>query len=420
MDYTIYRMEYYNLHVIKTNKFKTISTKVIFKTELKKENMAIRNVLVNVLLDSSKKYKTRRELEIKSEELYGVSLECSNIGSGKYGLTTFSEIFLNEKYTEKGLNKDSFNFLFDIILDPNVKDGLFNKDSFNVAKRIAKEEILSEKDNPTRYANKRLLQIMNEDSPSAFPTKGELKDLRKITNRKLYKYYLDLINNSIVDIVVIGDVDPSEIKEIFDNKMKYKKNKINSDSHYIIDKLLKNTPAYIKEKLPVNQSQLCMGFKFDDLSDFELKYVLNVYSFILGGSGDSKLFQNVREKNSLCYHISSSYAVLNGILKVGAGIDKKEADRVIELVKEEIKNMEKGDFSNDDLNKAKKIYISSCLEMLDSPNSIMNLYISKEYLNSDLIEDKIKKIEKVTIDDVKKLASKIHLDTIFLLEGDDK
>jgi len=163
-----------------------------------------------------------------------------------------------------------------------------------------------------------------------------------------------------------------------------------------------------------------MGFKFDDLSDFELKYVLNVYSFILGGSGDSKLFQNVREKNSLCYHISSSYAVLNGILKVGAGIDKKEADRVIELVKEEIKNMEKGDFSNDDLNKAKKIYISSCLEMLDSPNSIMNLYISKEYLNSDLIEDKIKKIEKVTIDDVKKLASKIHLDTIFLLEGDDK
>ena len=63
-------------------------------------------------------------------------------------------------------------------------------------------------------------------------------------------------------------------------------------------------------------------------------------------------------------------------------------------------------------------YINSLKELEDSPNSLLGLYAGIEYLKSDTLEDRFIKINKVTIQDVVRLASKIHLDTIFLLEGD--
>lgn len=418
MDYTLFRMEYYNLHIIKTDKFKTVSTKVVFKKELEEKEMTLRNMLINILLQSNKKYKTRREMEIESENLYGITLGSENIKSGKYGLTIFSETFLNEKYTEKGMNKRSLNFLLDIIFEADISDFKFNKDSYNISKRIVKDEIKSIKDNPNSYAKLKLYKLINKNNPLSFYNKGSLEELRKITNKKLYKFYLDLINNSIVDIFIIGDVDIEEVKKIFDTKMKYKKSKIEDGSHYLIEYPSNNIIKREEEVLNINQSCLYMGFTFDDLSEFELKYVLNIYSFILGGGGESLLFSSVREENSLCYYINSSYIILSRLLIINAGIESSKADMVIELVKEALEKMKKC-IKQSDLDKAKKTYKSSCLEMYDSPNSILNLYISMEYLKSDSIDDKIKNIDKVTIDDVISLANKIHLEAIFLLKGEE-
>ena len=80
--------------------------------------------------------------------------------------------------------------------------------------------------------------------------------------------------------------------------------------------------------------------------------------------------------------------------------------------------MKKGKFNNDDIIKAKVTYINSLKELEDNPNSVLGLYAGIEYLKSDTLEDRLIKINKVTIQDVVRLASKIHLDTVFLLEGD--
>ena len=80
--------------------------------------------------------------------------------------------------------------------------------------------------------------------------------------------------------------------------------------------------------------------------------------------------------------------------------------------------MKKGKFSDDDIIKAKITYINSLKELEDSPDSLLSLYSGIEYLNSDKLEQRLIKINKVTKANVVKLASKIHLDTIYLLEGD--
>ena len=154
------------------------------------------------------------------------------------------------------------------------------------------------------------------------------------------------------------------------------------------------------------------------MTDFELRYVLNVYSYILGGGPDSKLFKTVREKNSLCYYISSSSQPLNSILTISAGINKKDFNKTLNLIKKEFLNMRKGKFEDDDIIKAKITYINSLKELEDSPQSLLSLYAGMEYLNSDDLDQRFIKINKVTKSNVIKLASKIHLDTIYLLEGE--
>ena len=135
-------------------------------------------------------------------------------------------------------------------------------------------------------------------------------------------------------------------------------------------------------------------------------------------SNSSKLFKTVREENSLCYYISSVGQPLNSILTINAGINASDFKNALSLIKKEVYNMKKGKFSDEDIIKGKITYINSLKELEDSEQSLISLYAGIEYLNSDDIPTRFNKINRVTKSDVVKLANKIHLDTVYLLEGD--
>ena len=413
----------YNLHVIKTTKFKTITVQINFKRKLIKEEITYRNMIVNMLCESTSDYPTKRLMTIATEDLYNLYYKGTNYISGKYNVMNFSATFLNEDYTEKGMLDKSINFLADLIFKPNIdKRGnqiSFNEENFIQSYNLLKDNIVSQKENPDYYARVRMLENMEPDSYISYRALGYLDDLETITSRKLYQYYKSMLNSDIIDVFVIGNVNERHINKIIENNLrKIKTLKKPSESHFIIPKKARFIPKTIKEHQKINQSKLMMGYKIDKMTNFELRYVLSVYSYILGGGPDSKLFKTVREENSLCYYISSTSQPLTSILTINAGINKKDFKKALTLIKKEIHNMRKGKFTDDDIIKAKITYINSLRELEDSSGSLLNLYAGIEYLHSDTLEDRFKRINKVTREDVTKLASKIHLDTIYLLEGE--
>ena len=419
MKYTKIKNSCYNIHVIKTDKFKTITIQVNFKREVVKEEITARNMIVNMLCESNSIYKTQRELEIATEELYNLYYNSTNYMSGKYNVMALEFTFLNEKYTEKGMLNKSIDFIHNIIFKPNVKDDEFDLDSYNISYNVLKDKIGSIKENPNYYARVRMLEELENNSYISYRSVGYMEDLDNLDNKKLYDYYKSILDSDIVDIFVIGDVNANQIEKAINEKFKdINKSRESSDSHFITPKKYRKIIKKVKEKQHINQSKLLIGCKIDNMTDFELRYVLNVYSFILGGSPDSKLFKNVREKHSLCYHISSTAHPIYSLLTINAGINKKDYKKTLRLIKKEIKNMKNGKFSNDDIIKAKITYINSLKELEDNPSSILGLYSGIEYLNSDTIDDRLLKINKVTLNDVKTLATKIHMDTVYLLEGD--
>lgn len=415
MKYTKYNMNGYSLHVIETNKFKTININLNIKRIAKENEITLRKVLVNTLFDSCKKYPTRKELEIYSEELYGLGMSMLNVKSGKCNILSLRETFLNDKYTIESILEKGISLLNEIIFNPNVTKNEFNKKSFEIAKRITKNEIESVKDNPPYYGNISLFKAINSKNPISFTP--NLEDLEKITRKNLYEYYLDIIDNDQIDIFIIGNIDSLKVKEIFEKIFKIKDRKITKMNHYILENK-QGDGKLIKEKLPINQAQIVIGYNFDSLTKFENVYVLNLLSFILGGSADSKLFKIVREKESLCYSINSTYNVLAGLLIISAGIDSANYELTNKLINEQIEEIKRGKISDLEIENGKKIYKNSCLELFDSPNSLIGMYVSKEYIDSDLYEDKIKNIDKVTKKDIITLINKMHLNKIILLEGE--
>lgn len=419
MNYTTFDMGSYHIHVIKTDHFKSVNVRINFKRPIKKEEITIRNFLNDILLESSKKYQNRREIVIETENLYNLSFRNSTVLSGNYIISMLNAAFLNEQYTEPGMLKKSMAFLMELLFHPNIKNNQFDQKSFELVYKALEEEIISAKDNPTHYAMLRMMEEMDAKLPLSFAGEGYIEDLKKITPTNLYEYYKSMIHSDIIDIFVCGNVDPNEIKQIFSDSFKINTLKRKQGSHYLTHNKIRMRAKSVKEKKDTKQSKLVMGCKVGALKKQDRIYAGYIYNLILGASPDSKLFREVREKNSLCYSVSSRYQNLNSVLTIQAGIDKENYKKTVSLIKKQMKDIAQGKFSEEDIEKAKVIYVSGCQGLFDSPASINSTYISYVYLDADPVEERIENISKVTREDVIHFAKHVHLDTIFLLEGEN-
>lgn len=417
MEYIRYELGAYNLNVIKTNNFKTVRVEVKFRNVVKKEEITLRNLLKMVLIESTKKFDTERKFVIESEELYDLKLSSTTSRVGNFTTLSFNLTFLNEEYTEKGLHNKSLDFLMEVLFNPNVSNNKFDSLSFNNCVNKLEKSIMGRKDNKTKYSIFALLQHMG-DYAYSYDQYGYLSDLKNIDEAKLYEYYKKVLMNDLVDVYVIGNVDSNEIKEYFINNFKinsFKKEKMN----VLIDEVLPRKRVKVfKEDDDVNQTKIAIGLRFNDVSEYERKYVLYVYNEILGGSGNSLLFDTVREKNSLAYYINSIAQGYDNLLIIYTGIDKDRVDLGLKLIKKTIKDIEKGKFTSDMFNNAINMITSSLKLSLETQPSVINNYYAMNILNSDDINTRISKFEKVTKEDVINFSKKIKMDTIFLLEGD--
>lgn len=417
MEYIKYELGAYNLNVIKTNNFKTVRVEVKFRNVVKKEEITLRNLLKMVLIESTKKFDTERKFVIESEELYDLKLSSTTSRVGNFTTLSFNLTFLNEEYTEKGLHNKSLDFLMEVLFNPNVSNNKFDSLSFNNCVNKLEKSIMGRKDNKTKYSIFALLQHMG-DYAYSYDQYGYLSDLKNIDEAKLYEYYKKVLINDLVDVYVIGNVDSNEIREYFINNFKinsFKKEKMN----VLIDEVLPRKRVKVfKEEDDVNQTKIAIGLRFNDVSEYERKYVLYVYNEILGGSGNSLLFDTVREKNSLAYYINSIAQGYDNLLIIYTGIDKDRVDLGLKLIKKTIKDIEKGKFTSDMFNNAINMITSSLKLSLETQPSVINNYYAMNILNSDDINTRISKFEKVTKEDVINFSKKIKMDTIFLLEGD--
>ncbi len=417
MEYIKKEFAAYNVHIIKTKTFKTVTVEVDFLRKVKKEEITMRNFLGDILLQSTEDYPTKRLLSKEACKLYNLSINTGSSRIGNFLNLNFTLQYLNEKYTETGMQNKSLQFFFDTLFKPNIKDEKFDLKSFNIVKEGIKSDIKSIKDNMTKYGIIKLLSKMGEKEPYSYHGYGYMEDLEEITPDNLYEYYKEVLRSDKVDIFIVGDVDEEEILNFIKDNFKINTVKKDIGNIVIEHEKIRGRMAKITEEENISQSKLNIGCKLKGLNDFERKYVMLLYNEILGGSTESKLFKNVREKNSLAYYITSGLKIYDNILMIYSGINKSEFEKALNIIKREMTKMKKGNITDSEFENAKKTILASYDTIEDSPKRIIGLYYSKELGNGEDIEGKIENVNKVTKEEVIKIASKVKIDTVYLMYG---
>ena len=406
MNYEYLNMGAYNLHIIHTNKFKTITVEVDFRRKVNKDEITKRNLLKSILLYSTKEYPDERKL---------ISF---NMRIGNYANLSFRAKFLNEKYTSKELNKESINFLMDVLFNPDIEEKSFNEAYLTKCKNKLERSIKSLKDNKLKYTLFKLLET-TEDKPYSYNSYGYIEDLKKINGKNLYEYYKQVINNDMIDIFVVGEVDTIKVKEIFKEYFKTNTFKKNINEVTVKELEINKKVKFYEEIDEVNQTQLTLLCNLKSITDFERKYTLPVYSEMLGGSSNSLLFDTVREKNSYAYYINSNAKSYDNILMIYSGIENGNDKEVYKLIKKVLQNVSKGNFTKENLEDAKSTLISAINASKDSQAGIINTYYASVLVGAKDFEERIENINKITKENIIDLAKKVHIHTVYTLKGEN-
>lgn len=417
MEYIKKDLGSYKLHLIKTDKFKSITVKVSFHRVIKKNEITIRNILSDMFMQSSKKYSSKRELTIKAQDLYAAGLRTTNSRLGNYINTDFYLTVLNDKYTEDGNFASSLEFLSEIMFNPDVENGKFNEEKLDIVKSTCRSALNSIKEDASNYSLVRMAEAFGEGEPISYRMMGYLEDLDNITGTSLYEFYLDMIKNDFVDIFVIGDISIKETTDLIKMYFKFDILKKLKMPFMVEEKKPRRSKLVFNEEIDNTQSKLAIGCRINGLSEYERNYPLTLFNVIFGGCSDSKLFKEVREENSLCYTIYSITNKLDNVLLIRAGIDKENYKKTVSLIEKNLKDMCNGKFDETDILMAKEYYNTALEEIEDSQSKIINNYLMMELINTDDIDVKREKMSKVTKSEIVKVAKKVTIDTIFCLEG---
>lgn len=403
------------LHNINTEKFKTNLCAVFLTFPLEYENATKDTLIALMLKRGSKNLKTREEITSKLAELYGAEFESGIEKSGDNHVLKFYLESLNEEYLPKkeDLLKQSINVLLDIVFNPNINNDEFNDEYLNQEKNNLEQIINSKIDNKAMYALNRTIEEMYKGKPYGVYKYGYVEQLKDITAKNLYEYYKKLIDTCKIDIFISGkninieDIKENPIiKELKERKNNYIKQGLGSNE---------NNEKVVEEKMDIAQGKLVIGIDLK-LKEESLRYAVQVYNTILGGSASSKLFKNVREKASLAYTVSSNYMKLKSNIFIRAGIEIENYDKTLEIIKEQLKDMEESNFSEEDIIQAKRTILSSINNIEEEQDIELSYYYGQELSEKMMtIEEYKNNIEKVTREEINNVAKSLSINTIYFL-----
>lgn len=410
-----------NLKVIPSDKFKTTQITIRFLAPLTRNNINQRSLLAKILENSSQKYPTPKELNEILAELYGATFSVDVRRRGQVHELSFNIRVINDKYInmDNDIIMHAFAFLKEVIFNPVLEGHKFNLSIVSREKQQLIKNIASIKDDKQDYALIQLQDLYFEDKSQEIPIFGSEDEIESITADDLYHVYQDMIYNDLVSIIVVGDTKEKQIEQYV--KLLNFADRNNKQLNYKYVQSVRPDYTINVDQENLAQSKLAMAYNtsiyFGDLS----YYSLLVFNGLFGGFPHSKLFMNIREKESLAYYASSMLDNYRGYLIVQSGIAKENKDKVIELIKQQLKDLASGEFSDGELNQTKEMLIGQFLNKLDQPQFLKEIeilnqmypkwnYSKKEY---------IKNIKNVTKKDIQAIAKQVKLQSIYILEGSE-
>lgn len=409
-----------NLHVVPTEKYKTVRILVRFNTRLTRETITKRTLLSSLLETNSLNYPDQAKLSEQLAQLYGASFGINVNKKGNLHWLNLSLNLVNDKYLENShVLAEAVTFVKEILFYPNIVSGKFEEETFQREKENLQAYYESVSEDKQVYSSLALQNLyFGQSEDQKIPSFGTIEDLKKETPESMAAYYQQMIQEDQVDILVLGDVDEQTVFELFHTLPFEDRAAGIADIFYAQPS--RNVIEERSEQEVLAQSKLNLGYHTDVYYGDENYFAMQIFNGVFGGFPHSKLFMNVREKENLAYYASSSIDTFRGLLTVQTGIDGKNRNQVLHLVSAELENIRQGNVTELEIQQTKAMLKNQFLLSLDNASAeLENRYLDDLIPHLRLEDDEwLCRMEAVTISDIQRVAKLVQLQAIFFLEGE--
>lgn len=384
------------MNYISSNKFSDVSVAIRTQLPLERSTITAYNILVYMLKTKTELFKTKQALISNLNEAYGMKLACGLSSYGADLILTTRIQYIRSDWIEEEDYIHKVKEITDQVLFHSVLD----EASFEEAKYLYRNKLTRILDDPDGLAIYTCLTTLNTNHEISIPIQGSLDDLDQLTLQDIQNVYSAYLKAD-KHIFVCGCLD---------EEMKTYLERMDSSSKLNSTRSLLPILDYQEEIIEKNISQSSIALVYATSTDIlsEDYYKMFVMNSLLGQSPTSLLFEEVREKHSLCYSISSYLIQFDGALVITLGTNKENIEKAIDLINQQIQRIIDLDFDPELLNTAKKDCIDSLIVAQDYPFSQIDQRFMDVLLSRDTDRDKkIKNIQKVSLEDVSTAAKKL-------------
>lgn len=406
------------LNTVRTDRFKTALLTVNLFVPLRKETASAYSLLTDVLMRGTEQHPTMQALNRRQDELYSLGLGAYVQKKGEAQLVTFELTCIDDIYAFDGMHvlEEGMKLLQELIFRPYTENGVFRREYVEQEKKNLSDDIRSRIDNKASYARTRCIQTMCEGEPYAVEHGGCLEEVEKLDSAALWDAYRTLLAGARVEIFYVGRKADEDVSVLCRQYLPF------SPREAAFPETKRGSvPAQVRrvtEQMRISQCKLSIGFR-TPYTIGEGNFVkLSLFNEVFGGSPNSRLFLNVREKKSLCYYCSSAPDGLKGILLVNSGIEQRNKQAALDAILEQLEALRAGKLTEEDLETARRSLRNGYREITDSPGSVCSWYLGRISAGcTDSLEDAAEALETVSVADVVKVANDLQLDTVYYLEG---
>lgn len=388
-------------NVIPCDKFKDICFSINFFASNNEKTATERALLAMMMVDRCKKYDSKKKMSKICDMLYGCSLGSRVLTYGKAHCVEIRSRMIHPSFVNQkdSLMNEWFSFIKEVLFSP-----MFNEELFEENKRILLSKMKRREDDAQSYIIGKAFETAGKNEPLEIKPRGSEKVLKTLSLSDIERQYTSMIQKDQIEIVLCGNFDENEMVQYL-SKLSFSQRDTEIEFEY---KIREKTYQQISEEKNQPQSNIAIVLSTDTTVTEEDFSVLKVCNGILGQLPSSYLFQVVREQHSLCYSIYSSLVSYDGAMIITTGVEKKNIEKAIQLIDEQIERCIQGDISEELLDTTKQMLINSLRHSLDEMSSIVSYTLNNAVLNRDFpVEKNIESIQKVTLEEVIQCFSKL-------------
>lgn len=411
------QLERIRLHVLPTKRFKTFAISLFAGVPLNEDKVTPIALIPFVLRRGTAKTPETIAFREKLDDLYGAGFGFDVYKRGDSQIVQFRMDVINDQFvsSEQSLLAASIEFLGDALTDPCLENGGFRTKYVDAEKTTLRKRLEAIVNDKIRYAAERCIEEMCAEEPYRLHPLGRLEDIEGITPESLYRHYEEWLENAALDLYVVGDTTLEEVTKLVSEAFKLKPGAPARYVRPIVNQPVRDVKVVV-DKMDVSQGKLNMGLRTSVGYDDKLYPAALMYNGILGGYPHSKLFINVREKESLAYYAASRLDGHKGICTIQSGIEFANYEKAVAIIKEQLESMKQGQLSELEINQTKAMISGHLRELQDSAYEMLSydfnsVLTGNERTSAELLEQ----VQAVSPADIVEVAKQVQLDTIYFL-----